>query len=146
MGRHNRPSGLCPPPRGDIDMGSMLEGKDMNEQFRSRISERVSCSIAVAAGDTLNRHPATIVDLSRHGAQVRCDAPFDAGKTIHLDLDGEFTWATVAWSEIDRMGLRFVSPLGRDTLLGRRLAGLQTVRHAPQALVRQSGFGRRRAA
>lgn len=119
----------------------------MIEQHRQRISERASCSIAVAACDTLERHPATIVDLSRHGAQVHCDMPFDAGKTIHLDLNGEFTWATVAWSEVDRMGLRFVSPLAENSALGRVLASLQTTRRAPPQPIAQRplGFGRRAA-
>lgn len=121
----------------------------MNQQFRNRISERVSCSIEVQAGDTLNAFPACIVDLSQHGAQVHCAGQFEAGKTIHLDLDGEFAWATVAWSEIDRMGIKFVVPLNHGTALGRRLESLQT-RNRPQiaapAATRLPQFGRRQAA
>lgn len=120
----------------------------MNPQFQNRISERVICSIDIMVGDTLTNHEARIVDLSTHGAQVYCDTPFEAGKTIHLDLNGEYAWATVAWSEVDRMGLKFVSPLNKNSGLGQRLQQLQEVRKpaASPIAVRVGGFGRRIAA
>lgn len=124
-----------------------VEGKKMNPQFRARISERITCNIDVNAGDTLNTYPARIVDLSRHGAQVFCDTPYEPGKTIHIDLEGEFTWATVAWAEVDRMGIKFLMPLNDTSRLGKKLQQLQKPQRpafAPQARV--GGFGRRRVA
>ena len=111
--------------------------------FTNRISERLHCDITVQACDTLSNHDARIVDLSLHGAQVNCPKPWPQGSTIHLDVDGEFVWAKVMWSEIDRMGLRFLAPLTPASALGTYLAGRRRAPVRSAAARVTATFGRR---
>jgi hypothetical protein len=113
--------------------------------FRARVSERFACDIAVGACTTLENRPARVVDVSEHGAQVRIDEPYDAGTRIHLDVDGEFVWATVQWTEVDRIGVKFMSPLHPTHRL-MRIVEDQRRRAATIARpVGVRGFGRRAA-
>ncbi len=116
-------------------------------EFQARVSERHSCDIAVNACTTLDTRKARIVDISMHGAQVRIDAPFDQGQQIHLDVDGEFVWGTVAWAEIDRMGVRFTQKLQSGSTLHRRIEDIRrrTILGSPAVQRPRAVFGRRAA-
>lgn len=117
--------------------------------FRARISERFACDIEVDACTTLENRAARIVDVSTHGAQVRMERPYDAGARIHLDVAGDYVWADVQWAEIDRMGVKFIAPLGPEHRLSRIIE--EQRRRIASANARQAafpanrGFGRRAA-
>lgn len=115
--------------------------------FHARIGERLLCDIAISACTTLETRPARIADISNHGAQVRMSEPYAAGERIHLDIDGDFVWAQVQWAEIDRMGVKFVVPIGDDHPLLRTVRVQQRRATAlamrPQTI--NKGFGRRAA-
>ena len=110
-----------------------------------RIAQRHKCSIDVLACTPIDSRPASIIDLSRNGAKVQLADPFEPGRRIHLDVDGDFYWATVMWSEPDRMGVRFHMPL-TDGPLDARLKQLQVQVQVPARSARVQGFGRRMAA
>lgn len=115
--------------------------------FHARIGERLTCDIAISACTAIETRPARIADISLHGAQVRMDEPYAEGDRIHLDIDGDFVWAQVQWAEIDRMGVKFVTPLTEDHQLLRQVH-LQHRRMAAQGtrpLSSARGFGRRAA-
>jgi hypothetical protein len=88
--------------------------------FRDRISQRFATDLAVLACTVLESRAARLVDISLHGARVESDDPYPAGQRIALDLGGEQVFGIVTWSEIDRMGVKFLAPLGdgpfRDAL------------------------------
>lgn len=117
------------------------------KQHKARISERIICELPILACTTLESRSAIIVDVSIHGAQVRLDQPYPEGTQIHLDVDGDFVWARVQWAEVDRMGLKFLTPL--DT--GHRLARViekgrqQNFVAANRPAMQRGGFGRRAA-
>ena len=113
--------------------------------FRARQSERFACDVPVAACTTLQTRAARVVDVSTHGAQVRMDDPFEAGTRIHLDVDGDFVWATVQWAEIDRMGVKFISPLHTAHRLMRIVEDQRRRSLAAAARPALRGFGRRAA-
>lgn len=90
----------------------------MQQNTTRRIARRHACDIPVTACTTVQVRQARIVDLSRHGMQIACDTPYDAGTMIHIDHDGEYAWGIVAWTEIDRMGVKLLAPLSCATRLG----------------------------
>jgi len=121
----------------------MTQAKPMH----ARISERFECDLPITACTTIETRPARIVDVSMHGAKIRMDDPYAAGDRIHLDVDGDFVWAHVQWSEVDRMGVKFVASL-QD---GHRLHQFMNDQRRRQATpplrtqTRSFGFGRRAA-
>lgn len=116
-------------------------------EFQARVSERHSCDIAASACTTLENRAARIVDLSLHGAQVRIEEPYEQGQQIHLDIDGEYVWGTVAWAEIDRMGVKFTHRLQTESVLHRRLEDIRrrTMLGATAHQRQRPVFGRRAA-
>lgn len=71
-----------------------------------RQRERVIVDIPVRITTVLDSLEGTIVDLSEGGAQiVGCALP--ARSQCQIDMDGHIVFATVQWSEVDRMGIRF---------------------------------------
>lgn len=116
-----------------------------NPAFQARISERHTCDVAVNACTTLSNRPARVVDVSLHGAQVRIDQPYETGDRIHLDIDGEFIWATVQWTEIDRMGVKFISPIRSDHRLMVIVGDQVRKRNAGMRPAGMRTFGRRAA-
>ena len=104
-----------------------------------RVSPRIRCSIDALACTTIIAREARIIDLSPGGAKVQIAEPFQRGMRIHLDIQADFYWGTVMWDEVDRMGLRFHTPI-RSGALHRILQELQA---PPPPIRRQVAFGRR---
>ena len=111
----------------------------MDTVIANRISPRLRCSVDALACTTIIAREARIIDLSPGGARVQIAEPFPRGTRIHLDVDADFYWGTVMWDEVDRMGLRFHTPI-RSGALHRILQELQA---PPPPLRRAITFGRR---
>jgi len=113
-----------------------------------RLAARLACSIEAQACTPIHTVAASIVDISRMGAQLRLDRPYPRGTRIHLDVGGHYYWGTVMWDEEDRLGLRFHSPV-KDGPLDEALKrltgprGRPDVPGVPPAAARSAGFGRR---
>lgn len=72
----------------------------------NRRRERIVVDIPVTLVTVLDSTEATIVDLSREGAQIM-GAAFPAGtkfQIVHMD---QTLYGQCRWSEVDRMGVRF---------------------------------------
>lgn len=78
--------------------------------IENRRSARVTTNQAVTVTTVLSCEEATIVDLSETGAQIR-GASHPRNTRICIDAGDESVYATVMWSEIDRMGVAFLHPL-----------------------------------
>jgi hypothetical protein len=109
-----------------------------------RIHKRTAVSIDVGIVGVLDSFDAQIVDLSEAGALVVGGAlPMKARCEIHYG--GQIVFATVMWSEADRMGLRFPFDLS-DGPLHQRLV-IARSHHQPRNMVGimrgPGGFGRR---
>lgn len=111
----------------------------MERTINHRRAPRFRCDIPVLACTTILTREARIVNLSTVGAKVQLDQPFALDQRIHLDVEGDYYWGTVVWSEVDRMGVRFQTPMNSGALQ-RMLEELQ----AP-AVRRPAQFGRRAA-
>ena len=115
-------------------------------QPRSR--QRIAVDIPVVVTTVLDSLEGTIVDLSEGGAQIAgCGLPVRS--QCQIDYDGQIVFATVQWSEEDRMGIRFPYEL-TDGPLFDRLEIARAARLAPTAFAPRSpaprpagGFGRR---
>lgn len=117
-------------------------------QPRSR--QRIIVDIPVRVTTVLDSQEGTIVDLSEEGALVAgCSLP--ERSHCQLDYEGHVVFATVQWSEEDRMGIRFPYDLNDGPLFDR----LEVARAAPltatygqpapglRAIQAAAGFGRR---
>ena len=110
-----------------------------------RFHVRTPVSIDVGIVGILDNFDAQIADLSEGGALVMGGSlPAKARCEVHYG--GQIVFATVMWSEADRMGLRFPFDLC-DGPLHQRLV-IARSHYAPRqlgALVRgTTGFGRRK--
>ncbi|MGE4322548.1 MAG: PilZ domain-containing protein [Sphingobium sp.] len=119
-----------------------------------RSRERIAVDIPILVTTVLDNQEGVVVDLSEGGAQVvGCSLP--PRTRCQLDLDGFVVFGTVQWSEIDRMGIRFLYELTDGPFFDRlemaRNAGRAPVSHpvradAPSfAPALAGGFGRRSA-
>lgn len=77
----------------------------------ARNTERIECNISANICTTINSRPGRIVDVSEHGAQIRMEEPYHEGDKIHVDVEGHYTWAIVKWTEVDRLGVKFTTPM-----------------------------------
>jgi len=119
--------------------------QDMSHQTRQ--AERIPCTIEIAACTAVSSRVGRIVDLTRFGAQIRMSEPYEARARIFLELDGDYTWATVVWSEVDRIGVRFEAPLSSGSL-HQRFETLRSKRTNPRpvhAAMPHRMFGRKAA-
>jgi hypothetical protein len=81
--------------------------------------KRIEVDIPVTVTTVLETMEASIVDLTEGGAQISgCALP--EGTRFHIEYMGETLFSQVRWSEIDRMGVKFLFPL-TDGLLYERL-------------------------
>lgn len=72
--------------------------------------KRIEVEIPVTVTTVLETMDASIVDLTEGGAQVTgCSLP--EGTRFHIEYMGETFFSQVRWSEIDRMGIKFLFPL-----------------------------------
>ena len=83
-----------------------------------RSRNRTKVDIVVIITTVLDSLEGTIVDLSEAGAQIMgCTLP--ARSQCQIDVDGHSVFATVQWSESDRMGIRFPYELSDGPLFER---------------------------
>jgi PilZ domain len=109
-----------------------------------RFHARIAVSVDVVIVGVLDRFGARIADLSEGGALiVGCTLPARSRCEIHYG--GHIVYATVMWSESDRMGLRFPFELTDGPLHQRLVIARSHHRSRPLAgLARANmGFGRR---
>jgi len=72
--------------------------------------KRIEVELPVTVTTVLETMDASIVDLTEGGAQVTgCALP--EGTRFHIEYMGQTLFAQVRWSEIDRMGIKFLFPL-----------------------------------
>ncbi|WP_033073584.1 PilZ domain-containing protein [Sphingopyxis sp. MWB1] len=112
---------------------------------RPRLHKRTPIAIEVTVNGVLNHVDGRITDLSEGGARIDgASLPVRSRCAIHYG--GEVVYATVIWSERDRMGVRFPFELTHGPLY----RALETARAAVPtgpaqvfAQSRTSFFGRR---
>lgn len=120
--------------------------------------DRTNVDIIVTITSVLETREASITNLTEHGAQVS-DISLPVGTRFQIDFEGQTVFAVVAWTEIDRMGARFLfslvdGPL-HDRLLQARMSEEVTSTHGGHGWIPtgsrlaayrhpSAGFGRRR--
>lgn len=109
--------------------------------MNARTRERTLVEIPVTVTTVLESLTASIVDLSENGAQI-VGAALKPGTRFTIDHEDQSVFATVMWSEVDRMGVRFAFPLA-DGPLNIALEAARGPRHLPSAMASRTGFGRR---
>lgn len=118
-----------------------------------RARERTKVDVAVTITTVLDSLEGMVADLSPRGAMV-VGASLPLGTQLQLDIDGHSVFATVMWSEDERMGLRFPfelcdGPLYQaleQALAMRRMPIIPRTPHLRPAAVAApapGGFGRR---
>jgi hypothetical protein len=86
-------------------------------QFQ-RKAKRIEVDIPVTVTTVIDSLDATIVDLTEYGAQVTgCGVP--AHTRFQIDYMGQTVFAICRWSEIDRMGVKFIVPVTEGPLYER---------------------------
>lgn len=109
----------------------------------NRQHERISADIPVTIVSVFDRQEGRIVDISAGGALV-VDASLPGKSRCQIEYQGQTVFATVMWSEEDRMGIRFPFSLVDGPLY----EAIVAARRASALLARPSGdaaFGRRGA-
>ena len=72
----------------------------------ARSRQRIMVDIDIVVTTVLDSLEGSIVDLSEGGALIRgCSLP--ARSQCQIGFEGQIVFATVQWSEPDRMGVRF---------------------------------------
>lgn len=90
-----------------------------------RQSRRIAVDIPVTVTTVLDNFDAGITDLSEHGAQiVGCAVP--RAMRVHVEYMGQTIFAQCHWTEVDRMGVKFLFPLTHGPLYERLTIALAT--------------------
>lgn len=106
-----------------------------------RRRERISVDVPVTVTTVLDSIDAVIANLTEDGALV-IGASQAEGAQIMLDSEGHSVFGRVMWSEIDRMGVRFLLPLC-DGPLHTALETARAMRDMPAPAMVRPAFGRR---
>jgi hypothetical protein len=116
-----------------------------NASLMPRLHVRTPVRIDVGIVGVITSFDAQIVDLSEGGAMV-VGGSLPAKSRCEVHFGGQIVYATVMWSEADRMGLRFPFELS-DGPLHQRLV-ITRSHYAPRVMAGglrgPGGFGRRR--
>ena len=83
-----------------------------------RQARRVGVDIPVFITTVLDSFEASIVDLSEQGAQITGHS-VPEGQRFRIDYRGQALFAICRWSEVDRMGVKFLYPLTEGPLFDR---------------------------
>ena len=122
---------------GESSKKNLVKGKmDMQTVLAHRTQERIKVNIETKYGTILEERQGVICDLTDTGACIS-GKPFNEGDRIHLEVDGQLVWGKVRWTEIDRMGIAFTTPISE--VLRSRLAIAR--RSAYLASARKLGVG-----
>lgn len=71
---------------------------------------RTGVEIPVIVTTVLDSRDAAVTNLTEHGAQI-IGCAVTAGTRFQIEYHGQIVYAQCRWSEIDRMGIRFIFPL-----------------------------------
>jgi hypothetical protein len=83
-----------------------------------RQHKRIEVEIPVTVTTVIDAHEASIVDLTEGGALVTgCSLP--EGTRFQIEYMDQTLFAQVRWSEIDRMGIKFLFPMTEGALYER---------------------------
>ena len=107
----------------------------------ARKQHRIAVDIAVNVITVLDSCEGTIVDLTEFGAQIT-GTSLPKGKQFQIDFEGHTVFATVMWSEVDRMGVRFPFELHEGPLFDALEAARHPRRLAAQRFATISEIGR----
>lgn len=96
--------------------------------------------------------PVIIIDISLTGAKIKADE-VAVGTRVSIEHRGSWVQGRVMWSEIDRFGIRFDTPLRIGLLYDHAIRSAAAARAAPPPPMvteaprpaRAPGFGRRAA-
>lgn len=88
-------------------------------QVERRI-DRTIVDIPVTVSTVLETTDATIADLSEFGALIH-GVRMETGRRFQLDYLGQTVFAQCCWSEVDRMGAKFLFPINEGPLYERLL-------------------------
>ena len=118
--------------------------------------DRIAVDITVMVTTVLEAHQASIVNLTEYGAHI-IGMSLPVGTRFQIDFAGQTVFAIVAWSEIDRVGARFLFNLTDGPLYERltqaRVTEAVKSAHGAEGWVpsaagatrnHATGFGRRR--
>ena len=78
--------------------------------MQARQIKRIEVDIPITIATVLDTVEATIVDITERGAQIH-GASLPSGTRCQIDYLGETIFAQCQWSEIDRMGIKFLFEL-----------------------------------
>lgn len=95
---------------------------------------RISVDIPVTIISVLASTDAVMANLNEHGALIRGCA-LAVGASLQIDYPGQTLYAQCRWSEIDRMGVQFISPLVDGPLLDWLLTDRTPRRACPESVV-----------
>ena len=112
----------------------------METTNRIQRAERVNVDLNVSVCTVLETRDGIITNLSESGAKIS-GKPFNIGEQIQIDADGSIVWARVRWTESDRMGVQFETPMPaklRDEMNKAKF-------RAETAMPQRATFGRRAA-
>jgi len=101
--------------------------------------QRVPVAINVKVESTLAVHTGTITDLTAGGAKIM-GQPFAVGTLVKIELTNGAIWGRVRWSEEDRYGVQFETPMPAQLAM---LLKTRTPANDRQQAVRR--FGKRTA-
>ncbi|MEH3108293.1 MAG: PilZ domain-containing protein [Sphingomonas fennica] len=96
--------------------------------------------------------PVVIIDISLTGAKIKADE-VAVGTRVSIEHRGSWVQGRVMWSEIDRFGIRFDTPLRIGLLYDHAIRSAAAARAAPPPppvvaeapRLARTGFGRRAA-
>lgn len=77
--------------------------------FQNR-PERIHVALDVTVETVLQSNPGKITDISSGGAKISC-SPFPLGERVKITIGNAAVWGRVRWTEEDRMGVEFETPV-----------------------------------
>lgn len=92
----------------DVQLETM---RTVDGKIENRAERRLKVFLRVEVGTGSHSHPAHLIDVSPHGAQVHCKEPIEANTFVVLQYQDISRRAKCVRSCSDRLGLRFIVPL-----------------------------------
>lgn len=72
--------------------------------------ERIHVALDATVETVLVSHPGKITDISSGGAKIFC-SPFSQGERVKITIGDAAVWGRVRWTEEDRIGVEFETPV-----------------------------------
>lgn len=118
-----------------------MQGKEKS-MIEQRKAQRTAANVPIVVATVLTRRNALIIDISETGAQIT-GCTMEKGARFMIERGDETVYATVAWTEIDRMGVKFDHALPRGDLLNIALRTRSAARLGGDGVRRATTFGRK---